>query len=115
MILAARRVKASNSHFPEPKRTAFALHTHSSNTDDRASSRNAISRRAIPIDRARTTIAVLFLTMDTAMKLLRVPQAVEGIVQICYPVSVIFPLGVVSRVMLVPLLIARMLPLGALL
>ena len=49
------------------------------------------------------------------MKLLRVPPAVEGIVQICYPVSVIFPLGVVSRVMLVPLLIARMLPLGALL
>ena len=95
--------------------TAFALNTISSDIADRASSRNAISRRAILVGRAMTTIAVLFLTMDTAMKLLRVPQAVEGTVQLGYPVSVIVPLGVVSLVMLVLLLIPRTSLFGALL
>ena len=95
--------------------TALALDTRSSATPHRATSYKAISRRAILVGRAMTTIAVLFLTMDTAMKLLRVPQAVEGTVQLGYPVSVIFPLGVVSLVMLVLLLIPRTSLFGALL
>lgn len=95
--------------------TAIALDARSSATNKHSSSRNGVSRRAMLAGRTLTTIAALFLTMDTVMKLFRVPQALEGTAQLGYPVSVIFPLGVVSLVMLVLLLIPRTALLGALL
>ena len=60
-------------------------------------------------------IAVLFLTFDTVIKLLASPEAVAGTLQLGWPASVIRPLGLVSAVLLVLLLIPRTAPLGALL
>lgn len=73
------------------------------------------SDKAIWTGRVLSTVAVLFLTMDTAMKLLLVPVAVAGTKQLGYPVNVIFPLGVVSLVCLILYLIPRTSILGAIL
>lgn len=89
--------------------TTFAI----SNTTVLDSTRS--SRKALWTGRVLSTVAVLFLTMDTAMKLLLVPVAVAGTKQVGYPVSVIFPLGVVSLVCLIVYLIPRTNILGAIL
>lgn len=73
------------------------------------------SGKAIWTGRVLSTVAVLFLTMDTAMKLLLVPVAVAGTKQVGYPVNVIFPLGVVSLICLIVYLIPRASILGAIL
>ena len=89
--------------------TTFAI----SNTAVLDSTRS--SGKALWTGRVLSTVAVLFLTMDTAMKLLLVPVAVAGTKQVGYPVSVIFPLGVVSLVCLIVYLIPRSNILGAIL
>lgn len=89
--------------------TTFAI----SNTTVLDSTRS--SRKALWTGRVLSTVAVLFLTMDTALKLLLVPVAVAGTKQVGYPVSVIFPLGVVSLVCLIVYLIPRTNILGAIL
>ena len=60
-------------------------------------------------------VAVLFLTVDAVMKLLRVPAAVEGTVALGYPEHVIVPLGVLQVVCLALYLHPRTAVLGALL
>lgn len=42
--------------------------------------------------------AIVFLAADSLVKLLRLPPAVEGTVQLGYPSGVVFPLGVVLLV-----------------
>ena len=84
-----------------------------SNTEVLNSTRS--SSKALWTGRVLTTVAVLFLTMDTVMKLLVVPAAVAGTKQLGYPASAIFPLGVVSLICLVLYLIPRTSVLGAIL
>src|SRR6185295_16701413 len=64
--------------------------------------------------RVLSAIAVLFLTMDAAMKLLRVPAAVKGTVELGYHDSVLVPLGIIQVVALILYLIPRTANLGAL-
>jgi hypothetical protein len=65
--------------------------------------------------RVLTAIPVLFLAMDATMKLLRVPAAVEGTVQLGYSPDVLVPLGVIQVLCLIAYLIPRTAPLGAIL
>jgi hypothetical protein len=60
-------------------------------------------------------IAVLFLTFDFAVKLLRLPSTVDIMAQLGYPASVIVPLGFVEIACLVVYLVPRTAPLGAVL
>ena len=62
-----------------------------------------------------TGIAVLFLAVDGSMKLLKLPPAVEGTVQLGYPASVLVPLGAIQVICLVAYLVPRTSMLGALL
>jgi len=64
--------------------------------------------------RVLSAIAVLFLTMDATMKLLRVPAAVKGTVELGYHDSVLVPLGMIQLVALILYLIPRTSNLGAL-
>lgn len=61
------------------------------------------------------TIAVLFLAFDASMKLMRVPEAVQGTTQLGYPASVLLPLGIVQLVCLALYVIPRTAVLGAIL
>jgi hypothetical protein len=49
------------------------------------------------------------------MKLLQLPVAVEGTVQLGYPANTIFPIGVIQVVCLIAYLIPRTSPIGAIL
>ncbi len=60
-------------------------------------------------------IAVLFLTVDSIVKLLVVQAAIDANAQLGYQTSVIFPLGVLEAVLLVIYLIPRTSVLGAIL
>jgi hypothetical protein len=65
--------------------------------------------------RALSGLAVLFLTLDAAMKLLRVPAAVEGTAQLGYSADVVLPLGIIQAGCLALLLLPRTAVLGAIL
>ncbi|HVT46682.1 MAG TPA: DoxX family protein [Vicinamibacterales bacterium] len=65
--------------------------------------------------RVLSGIAVLFLTFDFAVKLLRLPSTVEIMAQLGYPAAVIVPLGLVEIACLVVYLVPRTAPLGAVL
>jgi hypothetical protein len=73
------------------------------------------SRRAVWAGRILSGIAVLFLAVDAAMKLLRLPGAVDGTTQLGYPAEVIVSIGVVQLVCLVVYLIPRTAVVGAIL
>ena len=60
-------------------------------------------------------LGAVLLTLDMGMKLGGVKQAIEGTVQLGYPVGMVFPLGVMQLVCLVLYLIPRTAPIGALL
>ena len=83
--------------------------------------RNAIafgsyrSAWAIWTGRALSALAAVFLLFDASMKLLRVPVAVDGTVQLGYPASVLVPLGIIQIVCLAVYLVPRVAPLGAVL
>jgi hypothetical protein len=65
--------------------------------------------------RVMSGLAVLFLLFDAAIKVLRVPAAVEGTRQLGYSESVIVPLGFLQLICLVIYLIPRTSVLGAIL
>ena len=65
--------------------------------------------------RVLSTIAVLFLTMDAIMKVLQVPQAIQGTARVGYSPAVILPLGIVQLVCLAFYLIPRTSVFGAIL
>ena len=60
-------------------------------------------------------LAVLFLAFDAAIKLMGIPAATEGTVQLGYPVGVVLPIGVIEVALLVLYLVPRTAPLGAIL
>jgi hypothetical protein len=60
-------------------------------------------------------LAVAFLTMDAVMKVLRVPAAVEGTMQLGYASYLIAPLGAIEVIFLVLYLVPRTAILGAVL
>jgi hypothetical protein len=60
-------------------------------------------------------IAVLFLTVDAAMKIFAVPAAVEGTTQLGYPASVLTAIGIIQVVCLIAYLVPRTAVLGAIL
>ena len=60
-------------------------------------------------------LAVLFLGVDSAGKLLQLPQVVEGTTSLGYPASVIVPLGIIQLACLLLLLVPRTSLIGAVL
>lgn len=60
-------------------------------------------------------LAVVFLLFDAALKVLRIPAAVEGTTQLGYSESVIFTIGVIQLVCLIVYLLPRTSVLGAIL
>lgn len=75
----------------------------------------APSRRAIWAGRIMSGIASLFLGFDAAMKLMRIPAALEGTAKVGYSPSVVTPLGLVQLVCLALYLVPRTAVLGAVL
>ena len=65
--------------------------------------------------RVLSALAVLFLTFDATMKLMRNPMAVAGTKQLGYPEQVVFTLGVIQAICLALYLIPRTAVLGAIL
>jgi hypothetical protein len=73
------------------------------------------SRKAVWLGRILTAPPVLFLTIDTAMKLLQVPVAVEATQQLGYTAGAVLALGIIEAVCLVLFLVPRTAVLGAVL
>lgn len=67
------------------------------------------------VGRVMSALAVLFLMVDAAMKVLEVPVAVEGTTQLGYPASIILPLGILQVILLTIYVIPRTSMLGAVL
>src|SRR3954466_15294340 len=65
--------------------------------------------------RVLSGVAVLFLTMDAVMKVMQVPAAVKGTVELVCPAGVLFPLDIIQLVCLALYLIPRTRVLGAIL
>jgi len=65
--------------------------------------------------RVLSGIAVLFLTMDAAMKVMQIPAAVKGTAELGYPAGVLLPLGIIQLVCLALYLVPRTRVLGAIL
>jgi hypothetical protein len=72
-------------------------------------------KRDLWIGRVLSGFAVLFLSFDAAVKLLRLPMAIDGTTQLGYPAGVVLPLGVVQVVCLALYVIPRTSVLGAVL
>ncbi len=72
-------------------------------------------KRDLWIGRVLSGFAVLFLTFDAAIKLLRLPMAIDGTTQLGYPAGVVLPLGVIQLVCLALYVIPRTSVLGAVL
>src|SRR5439155_21001041 len=60
-------------------------------------------------------VAIVFLRVDAAVKVLELPPAVEGTAQLGYPTSVVFGLGMLQLACLVLYLVPRTSVLGAVL
>ncbi|HXI56336.1 MAG TPA: DoxX family protein [Polyangia bacterium] len=88
--------------------------TTSPNASTTTTDANHNSRR-LWTGRVLSGLVVLFLLFDCIIKLLRVPAAVEGTVQLGYPPSVLFGLGVVLLACVVTYLIPRTALVGAIL
>jgi hypothetical protein len=67
------------------------------------------------IGRVLSGLAVLFLTFDATIKLLRLPMAMDGTTDLGYPAGVVLPLGIIQVVCLVLYLVPRTSVLGAVL
>ena len=60
-------------------------------------------------------IAVLFLAFDALIKVMALPMAVEGTLQLGYPAGTLVPIGYTALACLVLFVIPRTAPLGAIL
>ena len=67
------------------------------------------------VGRGLSTVAVLFLLMDTIMKVLKLPPAIEGTVQLGYPESTVMVIGLIELVCLVLYVLPATAVLGAVL
>jgi hypothetical protein len=74
-----------------------------------------ISKSATLAGRVLSGIAMLFLTMDVAMKLLRAAPAVKATVELGYPEAAVFEIGVLGLICLLISLVPRTAVLGAVL
>ena len=75
----------------------------------------ALSRGALWTGRGLSALAVLFLTVDSIGKLLEVPPVVAGSLELGFPASTVFPIGVILLLCVVAYVIPRTSVLGALL
>lgn len=73
------------------------------------------SKLGVRTGRVLSGVAVLFLAFDAAMKLLQVPMAVEGTIQLGYPASSLLVIGLIQVVCLAVYLVPRTAILGAVL
>ena len=73
------------------------------------------SRTVTWAGRAASALVGLFLLFDAAIKVLRLPFAIEATMQLGYPASAVFPIGVVELVCLALYAIPRTSVLGAIL
>ncbi|ATB46575.1 DoxX family protein [Corallococcus macrosporus] len=73
------------------------------------------SKKALWTGRILSGIAVLFLLFDAIGKLLQIPEAQQGTVELGYPVSVLLGLGIVQLACLAVYLTPRVSVLGAIL
>jgi hypothetical protein len=73
------------------------------------------SRKALWTGRVLSGLAILFLTFDAVIKLLKLPFVVEGTVKLGYPETVIVGLGVVLLVSVIAYAVPPTAPLGAIL
>ena len=97
---------------------AFAADWHipiSTTPTNAAAHRSTLSTRSVWTGRVLSGFAVLFLLFDASVKLLRLPMAVDGTVQLGYPAEVIVPLGIIQIACLILYLIPRTSPFGAVL
>lgn len=75
----------------------------------------ALPRAQVWTGRTLSGLAVLFMAFDTVMKLLLVPEATQSTVDLGYPSSALFGIGVLELICLVAYLIPRTAVLGAVL
>ena len=73
------------------------------------------NNRARWAGRIISALAVLFLTFDVTIKVLRLQFAVNGTVQLGFPASSVLPLGLIELVCLVLYLVPRTSVMGAIL
>jgi hypothetical protein len=73
------------------------------------------SKKMLWAGRTMSILVVLFLTFDAIVKLMRLPPAVEATARLGYPVSIVFPLGIVLLACVVLYAIPRTSFLGAIL
>ena len=67
------------------------------------------------IGRILSELAILFLSFDTIVKVLRLPVAIEGTTQLGYPESTVFVIGIIQLVCLVLYVIPQTSVFGAIL
>jgi hypothetical protein len=92
------------------QRNIFVKHPHRVDPGDEPPSRAALWG-----GRVMSGFACLFLAFDASMKVLQVPDAVKGTVELGYPEGVLLWLGIVQVVCLVVYLVPRTAVLGAVL
>ncbi|QRK11259.1 DoxX family protein [Archangium violaceum] len=73
------------------------------------------AKKALWTGRILSGLAVLFLLFDATGKLLQIPEAQQGTMELGYPVSVLFGLGLVQLACLAVYLVPRLSVLGAVL
>src|SRR6266568_6152853 len=73
------------------------------------------SRGMLWAGRIITALVALFLIFDSSVKLVKAPSAVQATVQLGYPATTVFPIGLVLLISLVCYLIPRTSILGSIL
>jgi len=71
--------------------------------------------KTIWVGRILSALAILFLSFDTIVKVLRLPVAVDGTTQLGYPESSVFVIGIIQLVCLVLYVIPQTSVFGAIL
>ena len=80
-----------------------------------ASQAVGVSKTSLWAGRIISALVVLFMVFDAVIKVLRLTPAVEGTLSLGYPVSVVFPLGIVVLVCVLLYVIPQSSVLGAIL
>lgn len=89
--------------------------TPTSSSESLAGSRFAISNAQRWAGRIVSALVVVFLIFDCAVKVMRLPVAVEGTGRLGYPTHLVFAIGIVELICLVLFVIPRTSILGAIL
>jgi hypothetical protein len=76
---------------------------------------NPIASKTLWTGRVLSALAIMFLLFDSVIKVLKLPPAVEGTVQLGYPEHVIVGIGIVELLCLALYVIPRTSVLGAIL